>query len=114
AHRRCFGTLNKVMASPEAAVADVADGSIIGIGGFGVAHRYPSSLLTALRDSTAVKDIGLVGNTPGAAGDIRFDLTVAGRVNRLIQGFAPRPGEPAIDQAIAEGRISIEIVPQGT
>jgi len=106
--------LNKVFASPEAAVADVPDGSVVGIGAFGVAHRYPTSLLTALRDTTQAKDLALVGNTPGGPGDIRTDLTIAGRVNRLWQGFAPRPGVPEIDQAIDQGRLSIEIVPQGT
>ncbi|MGH2364015.1 MAG: 3-oxoacid CoA-transferase [Chloroflexota bacterium] len=106
--------MNKVFPSPEAAVADVPNGSLIGVGGFGVAHRYPTSLLTALRDSTNATDLGLVGNTPGAPGDLRFDLTVAGRVSRLLQGFAPRPGQPAIDEAIATGRLTIEIVPQGT
>ena len=33
-----------------AAVADVRDGASIGIAGFGVAHRFPSRLIIALRD----------------------------------------------------------------
>ena len=107
-------TVNKVYVSPEAAVADVPDGAIIAVGAFGTAHRYPTSLLTALRDTTTARDMALVGNTPGGPGDVRTDLTVAGRVNRLWQGFAPRPGTPEIDRAIEEGRLSIEIVPQGT
>ena len=35
--------MDKVVASPEAAVADIGDGASIGIAGFGVAHRFPGS-----------------------------------------------------------------------
>jgi 3-oxoacid CoA-transferase len=42
--------MNKVVASAAAAVADIGDGASLGIAGFGVAHRFPSSLITALRD----------------------------------------------------------------
>ena len=40
--------MDKLVASPAAAVADIRDGASIGIAGFGVAHRFPSSLITAL------------------------------------------------------------------
>lgn len=42
--------MDKVMASPAVAVADIGDGASIGIAGFGVAHRFPSSLIIALPD----------------------------------------------------------------
>ena len=42
--------MDKLVASPAAAVADIRDGASIGIAGFGVAHRFPSSLITALRE----------------------------------------------------------------
>jgi 3-oxoacid CoA-transferase len=37
--------MDKLVASPAAAVADIRDGASIGIAGFGVAHRFPSSLI---------------------------------------------------------------------
>ena len=37
--------MDKVFASPAAAVADVADGASIAIAGFGVGHSYPNSLV---------------------------------------------------------------------
>ena len=43
-------SMDKVVSSPAAAVDDIADGATVGIAGFGVAHRFPSSLVTALRD----------------------------------------------------------------
>jgi 3-oxoacid CoA-transferase len=42
--------MDKLVASPAAAVADIRDDASIGIAGFGVAHRFPSSLITALRE----------------------------------------------------------------
>jgi 3-oxoacid CoA-transferase len=42
--------VDKVLGSAAAAVADVGDGASVGIAGFGVAHRFPSSLIVALRD----------------------------------------------------------------
>ena len=45
--------MDKVFDSPAAAVADIADGSSVAIAGFGVTHRFPSSLITALRDQGA-------------------------------------------------------------
>ena len=32
--------MNKVVASPEQAVADIPDGATVAIAGFGVAHRF--------------------------------------------------------------------------
>ena len=42
--------MNKIVASPEQAVADIADGATVAIAGFGVAHRFATSLICALRD----------------------------------------------------------------
>ena len=42
--------MNKIVSSPEQAVADIADGATVAIAGFGVAHRFATSLICALRD----------------------------------------------------------------
>ena len=35
--------MDKIVASPEQDVADIADGSTVAIAGFGVAHRFATS-----------------------------------------------------------------------
>ena len=42
--------MNKVVASPEQAIADITDGATIAIAGFSVAHGFANSLIVALRD----------------------------------------------------------------
>jgi 3-oxoacid CoA-transferase len=42
--------MNKIWASPEQAVADIADGATVAIAGFRVGHRFVTSLICALRD----------------------------------------------------------------
>ena len=53
--------MDKVVASPEQAVADVSNGSTIAIAGFSVGHRFATSLILALRDKDT-KDLMLVCN----------------------------------------------------
>ena len=40
--------MDKVYASPEQAIADIPDGATIAIAGFGVEHRFATSLILAL------------------------------------------------------------------
>ncbi len=76
-------------------------------------HRLPMSLLAALKETTAT-NLCFVGNTPGAGGDVRYDMLAAGRVRKLIYGFAPRPGDPVVDELLDSGKLEVELVPQGT
>jgi 3-oxoacid CoA-transferase len=107
--------MDKVVASPEEAIRDLADGSSIAIAGFGLAHRFPSSLLAAVRDK-GTKDLCLVCNSLGAADELRAQMLVDnGQVSRLIVSFSARPGmRSKAEELIAAGEISMELVPQGT
>jgi 3-oxoacid CoA-transferase len=107
--------LDKVCASPEAALADLHDGASIAVSGFGTSYGFACSLLVAARD-TGVKNLTLVSNGLGAVGQLRGMLLVAsGQVSRLIVSFSSRPGmrTPA-DDLIESGEIEVELVPQGT
>jgi 3-oxoacid CoA-transferase len=106
--------MDKVVASPEEALSNLVDGSSIAIAGFGLAHRFPSSLLRAVRDNGA-KELCLVCNSLGAVDELRAQMLVNnGQVNRLIVSFSARPGiRSRAEELIAAGEVSVELVPQG-
>jgi 3-oxoacid CoA-transferase len=107
--------MDKVCASPEAALADLQDGASIAVSGFGTSYGFACSLLVAARDK-GVKNLTLVSNGLGAVGQLRGMLLVAsGQVGKLIVSFSSRPGmrTPADDQ-IESGQVDVELVPQGT
>jgi 3-oxoacid CoA-transferase len=107
--------VNKVVSSPAEAVADIVDGVTIGIAGFGVAHRFPSSLITALRDQGAT-GLTVYCNGLGQPGHPTAHLLAdSGRIAHLVTCFSARPGVVSeAERAIQSGRMTLEMVPQGT
>jgi 3-oxoacid CoA-transferase len=107
--------MDKVCASPEAALEGLADGASIAISGFSVNHGFACSLLVAARDR-GVKNLTLVSNSLGGAGQLRGVLLVdSGQVSKLIVSFSTRPGIPTpVADLIESGDIEVELVPQGT
>lgn len=105
--------MNKVVASPEAAIADLEDGASVAFAGFGLLHRFPVSLITALRDKGA-KDLTIVCNSMGAGNDVRTELVERRQVRKIICAFSTRPGNrSAVEDQIAAGELAFELVPQG-
>lgn len=100
--------------SAKDAVADIADGAVIGMGGFGVPHRWPSSLIAALGDGGA-RDLTIICNTLGF-GPISPQILAENRqVRRLIACFGGIPyRRTAVEEQIAAGEVDFELVPQGT
>jgi 3-oxoacid CoA-transferase len=107
--------VDKVYASPADAVADVTDGSSVAVAGFGVTHRFPSSLITALRDQGA-KGLTVYCNGLGQPGHpTAHMLADNGQIAKLVSCFSSRPGPPtSAEQQILSGEMEFEIVPQGT
>src|SRR6266851_3000982 len=106
--------MNKIFASPEQAVADIPDGATVAIAGFGVAHRFATALICALRDQKT-SDLTLVCNSLGDAGATRGQILAENnQVRKLIAAFSVRPGTPtASEEQIANGKMEVELVPQG-
>lgn len=106
--------MDKTVASPAEAVADIPDGASVAIAGFGIGHRFPTSLIVALRDA-GVRNLTVVCNSLGSVDQMRAQiLAEAGQIRRLVAAFSARPGmkSPAEEQ-IAAGEMEIELVPQG-
>ncbi|MBI2962127.1 MAG: 3-oxoacid CoA-transferase subunit B [Deltaproteobacteria bacterium] len=105
---------SKIVESPAAAVADIADGASIVVGGFGVLHGWPSSVLAALRDR-AVRDLTLICNTPGFGPLSPQILADKHQVKKLVASFGGYPyRKTPIEEAIGRGEVEFELVPQGT
>ncbi len=106
--------MNKVVASPEEAIADIDNGSTIAIAGFSVNHGFATNLLVALREK-GTKDLTLVCNSLGDPGATRGQvLAENNQVKKLIAAFSIRAGTPtAAEQQIVEGKMDVEVVPQG-
>src|SRR5438874_2412833 len=103
--------MDKVVGSPQAAVADLFDGASISISGFGLSSGVPNSLLAAAVDQGAT-NLCLVANGVGGAA---AKLIENNQVSRLIVSFVSRPNiESAAGNKAATGEIEFEVVPQGT
>jgi 3-oxoacid CoA-transferase len=104
--------MDKAFASPEAAIADLADGSRIAVSGFGMSAGAPFSLLAALRERGS-RDLCLVANTLGSGGTALIENH---QVSRLIVSFTTRGGSRSLaEERIESGEIrEWEVVPQGT
>ena len=103
--------IDKTVASPSAAVADINDGATVMIGGFGTAGM-PSELIDALIAQGA-HDLTIVNNNAGNADTGLAALLKAKRVRKIICSF-PRQTDSYVFDALYHAReIELELVPQG-
>ncbi|MBV9327618.1 MAG: CoA transferase subunit A, partial [Chloroflexi bacterium] len=103
--------MDKVVASPAEAVADIPDGATISVSGFGLSSGVPNSLLAAAVEHGA-RDLCLVANGVGGAAAALIENN---QVSRLIVSFVSRPNiASAAGDKAASGDIRFEVVPQGT
>src|SRR5690349_16230936 len=111
---RCITDMIKPVVSAKDAIAEIPDGASILIGGFGVIQGWPISLLLALRAGGA-KDLTLICNSPGLGPMSPQILAESGQVRKLIATYAAYPTlRTPVESLLKEGRIELELVPQGT
>ena len=94
------------------ALAGVTDGSTVLIGGFGAVGQ-PNALLEGLIEQGA-KDLTCVANNAGTGHVGLARLMELGRVRKMICSFPRSAGSVVFEALYKEGRIELEIVPQGT
>ena len=93
------------------AVAGVADGSTILIGGFGTAGQ-PVELIDALIRSGA-KDLTVVNNNAGNGRTGLAALFANGPVRKIICSFPRQADSYVFDDLYRAGKVELELVPQG-
>jgi 3-oxoadipate CoA-transferase alpha subunit len=104
--------ISKVSGSAREALADIADGSTVMIGGFGSAGQ-PVELIDALIEQGA-GELTVVNNNAGNGTTGLAALLDAGRVRRIICSFPRQVDSQVFDGLFRDGRIQLELVPQGT
>jgi len=104
--------IDKQVATPADAVADVFDGATVMIGGFGEAGS-PIELVHALIDQGA-KDLTVVNNNTGSGEVGLAALIKAERVSKMICSFPRTANSTVFPDLYRSGRIALELVPQGT
>jgi len=104
--------IDKKYPSVAAAVADIPDGATVMIGGFG-ASGSPVELIHALIDHGAT-GLTVINNNTGN-GEVGLAALIGnGQVSKMICSF-PRSSQSKVFPALyREGKIELEIVPQGT
>ena len=107
--------MNKVLSSPEEAVADIADGSTIMFGGFGVTD-IPFTLIRALYKK-GTRNFTAISNSPGGRLE-DFDLSILFRNRQIKKVIALYPVYAGkvndFEQQYSKGEVELELVPQGT
>jgi len=95
----------------EAAIAAVQPGATIMVGGFGLVGA-PLTLITALGAHPGARDLTILSNNLGEPGRGLGRLLLDGRVRRAVGSYFT--SNPDVVRAHQEGRLEVELVPQGT
>src|SRR4051812_27567151 len=103
--------IDKTMRSAEAALAGIADGATVMIGGFGGAGQ-PHALIDALVAGGA-RELVVVNNNAGNGDHGLAALLRAGRVRKIICSFPRQADSHVFDGLYRAGRVELELVPQG-
>ncbi len=104
--------INKRIESAEKAVADIKDGSVVLIGGFGMTGE-PRELCNALA-ARKVRHLTIVTNNAGSGEFGIGKLMAEGCVETIVCSFPRVFGSVVFEQLYASGKLKLEMVPQGT
>lgn len=104
--------IDKRVPDPATAVARIADGATVAVGGFGNSGM-PHELLIALMDHGA-SDLTIIANNAGEGDSPLALLLRERRVRKVICSYPRSPGSVWFEKRYEEGSVELEVVPQGT
>ena len=102
--------MDKVVARASEAVADIASGSSLAVGGFGLCG-IPSVLIEALLESGA-GDLEVVSNNCGVDDWGLGQLLATRQIRRMVSSYVGENKEFA--RQYLSGELEVELTPQGT
>jgi 3-oxoacid CoA-transferase subunit A len=102
--------MDKVVATAREAVADIADGSTLAVGGFGLCG-VPIALIDALLEQ-GTRGLTTISNNCGVDDRALGVLLYAGRIAKTISSFVG--GNKELARLYLTGELEVELTPQGT
>jgi len=102
--------MNKIVASADAAVADIPAGATVMVGGFGLCGN-PENLIAALHRK-GVRDLVVVSNNCGTTDQGLGVLLKARQVRRMVSSYVVENKE--FERQYLSGELEVELIPQGT
>ncbi len=103
--------INKQVHSLAEALAGVADGATVMVGGFGLSGQ-PVALLAALLEQGA-RGLTIVSNNAGNGDTGIAALLKAGRVRKVVCSYPRQVDSHVFDALYRAGQVELELVPQG-
>jgi 3-oxoadipate CoA-transferase alpha subunit len=104
--------INKFVPDLQTAIADVHDGAVMMLGGFG-SVGMPDQLIEAVADK-GVRDLTLIANNAGAAFGGMAVLLQKRAVEKVVCSYPRSANSTFFVDLYREGKIKLELVPQGT
>jgi 3-oxoacid CoA-transferase subunit A len=102
--------MDKVVASAQEAVADIPDGAVLAVGGFGLCG-VPFELIDALLEQ-GTRNLTTISNNCGVEDQALGVLLYAGRIRKTISSFVG--GSKEVARLYLSGELEVELTPQGT
>lgn len=102
--------INKVISGADEAVADIKDGAVIMMGGFGLSGIPENCIAALLR--TGVKNLTCISNNAGVD-DFGIGLLLQTRqVKKMISSYVGENQE--FERQLLAGELEVDLIPQGT
>lgn len=102
--------INKTVLNSDKAIADIPDGAVLMLGGFGLCG-IPENCITALLKK-GVKGLTCISNNAGVD-DFGIGLMLKTRqVNKMISSYVGENAE--FERQLMSGELEVELIPQGT
>lgn len=102
--------MNKVVASADAAIADIPDGAVLMLGGFGLCG-IPENCIKAL-EKKGTKGLTCISNNAGVD-DFGIGLLLKNKqVKKMVSSYVGENAE--FERQLLSGELEVELIPQGT
>lgn len=102
--------MRKVFPSAEAAIADIEDGAVLMLGGFGLCGIPENSIAALVKKG--VKGLTCISNNAGVD-DFGIGLMLQGKqVKKMVSSYVGENAE--FERQLLSGELEVELIPQGT